>query len=117
MLEVKKRIADPEYIKAGGSFCCGENVAGETSLMIGPLATALLLIQQGKQRGVAISSKQRISKFPQLPTVTRGLLKFDLLGYWRSEVNSQLIDLYWHANCIKRLSTVIYENFNKPLDR
>ena len=45
----------------------------------------------------------------------RGLLKFDLLGLLRSEVNSQLIDLSGYAKYIKWLSTVIYENFNKPL--
>ena len=52
---------------------------------------------------------------PTTGSAFRGLLKFDLLGYWRSEVNSQLIDLSGYANYIKWLSTVIYENFNKPL--
>ena len=37
--------------------------------MIGPIATALPFIQQGKLIGLAISSSKRLPEFRQYPTV------------------------------------------------
>ncbi len=43
--------------------------AGETSLMIGPIPTAMPHIQQGKLRGLAVTHGKRLPEFPQFPTV------------------------------------------------
>jgi tripartite-type tricarboxylate transporter receptor subunit TctC len=66
----------------GGGPAMTAAAAGETSLMIGPPATALPLIQQGKLRGIAISSKQRISEFPQWPTVAETVPGYEFDGWY-----------------------------------
>jgi tripartite-type tricarboxylate transporter receptor subunit TctC len=66
----------------GGGPAMTAAAAGETALMIGPPATALPLIQQGKLRGVAISSKQRIPEFPQWPTVAETVPGYEFDGWY-----------------------------------
>ena len=56
--------------------------AGETALMIGPPATALPLIQQGKLRGIAISSRRRLAEFPQWPTVAETVPGYEFDGWY-----------------------------------
>jgi tripartite-type tricarboxylate transporter receptor subunit TctC len=66
----------------GGGPAMTAAAAGETALMIGPPATALPLIQQGKLRGVAISSRQRNPEFPQWPTVAETVPGYDFDGWY-----------------------------------
>jgi tripartite-type tricarboxylate transporter receptor subunit TctC len=53
----------------GGGPAISATAAGETSLMIGPMATSAPHIQQGKLRGIAVSSSKRLPDFPQYPAV------------------------------------------------
>ena len=66
----------------GGGPAMTAAAAGETALMIGPPASALPLIQQGKLRGVAISSRQRNPEFPQWPTVAETVPGYDFDGWY-----------------------------------
>lgn len=53
----------------GGGPAVAAAAAGETSLMIGPIATSAPFIQQGKLVGLAVTSSKRLPEFPQYPTV------------------------------------------------
>ena len=66
----------------GGGPAMTAAAAGETALMIGPPATALPLIQQGKLRGVAISSRRRLAEFPQWPTVAETVPGYEFDGWY-----------------------------------
>jgi len=66
----------------GGGPAMTATAAGETALMIGPPASALPFIQQGKLRGIAITSKQRNPAFPQWPTVAETVPGYDLDGWY-----------------------------------
>ena len=61
------KMVDVPY--KGGGPAIAAAAAAETSLMIGPIATALPFIQQGKLIGLAISSSKRLPEFRQYPTV------------------------------------------------
>jgi tripartite-type tricarboxylate transporter receptor subunit TctC len=90
----------------GGGPAMTAAAAGETALMIGPPATALPLIQQGKLRGIAISSRRRLAEFPQWPTVAETVPGYEFDGWygllapartpravtalWQREVNATL---------------------------
>jgi len=66
----------------GGGPAMTAAAAGETALMFGPPASALPFIQQGKLRGIAISSKQRIAEFPHWPTIAETVPGYDLDGWY-----------------------------------
>jgi tripartite-type tricarboxylate transporter receptor subunit TctC len=66
----------------GGGPAMAAAAAGETALMIGPPATAMPFIQQGRLRGVAVFSKERFAEFPQWPTVAETLPGYDLDGWY-----------------------------------
>ena len=66
----------------GGGPAMTATAAGETALMIGPPSSALPFIQQGKLRGIAITSKQRNPAFPQWPTVAETVPGYDLDGWY-----------------------------------
>ena len=66
----------------GGGPAMTAAAAGETALMIGPPATALPLIAQGKLRGIAISSRRRLAEFPQWPTVAETVPGYEFDGWY-----------------------------------
>lgn len=66
----------------GGGPAMTAVAAGETSLMIGPPATSMPHIQQGKLRGLAISSSKRLPQFPQYPTVAETVPGYDFDGWY-----------------------------------
>lgn len=53
----------------GGGPAIAAAGAGETQLMIGPIPTSAPFIQQGRLRGLAVSSAKRLPQFPQYPTI------------------------------------------------
>lgn len=53
----------------GGGPAIAAVGAGETQMMIGPIPTAQPFIQQGRMRGLAVSSSKRLPDFPQIPTI------------------------------------------------
>lgn len=70
----------------GGGPAIAAVAAGETSLMIGPIPTAMPFIQQGKIRGLAISSSKRLAEFPQYPTVAESLPGFEFDNWYGLQV-------------------------------
>lgn len=66
----------------GGGPAMTAVATGETALMIGPPATALPLIRQGKLRGIAITSGRRVAEFPQWPTVAETIPGYDFDGWY-----------------------------------
>ncbi len=66
----------------GGGPAMTAAAAGETSLMIGPPATSMPHIQQGKLRGLAISSSKRSPEFPQYPTVAETVPGYEFDGWY-----------------------------------
>lgn len=66
----------------GGGPAMTAAAGGETALMIGPPSTALPLIQQGKLRGIAISSRRRLAEFPQWPTVAETVPGYEFDGWY-----------------------------------
>jgi tripartite-type tricarboxylate transporter receptor subunit TctC len=93
----------------GGGPAVAAVAAGETSLMIGPIPTAMPFIQQGKMRGLAVSSSQRLAAFPQYPTVDESLPGF-VFDNWYG--------LMVPARTPKAVITVLHrsavETLNKP---
>jgi tripartite-type tricarboxylate transporter receptor subunit TctC len=53
----------------GGGPAIAAIGAGESQMMIGPIPTAQPFIQQGRIRGLAVSSSKRLPDFPQIPTI------------------------------------------------
>ena len=66
----------------GGGPAMTAAATGETSLMIGPPATSLPHIQQGRLRGLAISSSKRSPEFPQYPTVAETVPGYEFDGWY-----------------------------------
>lgn len=60
----------------GGGPAVAAVAAGEVALMVGPISTSQTFIQQGKLRGIAISSGKRLQELPQYPTVSETLPGF-----------------------------------------
>jgi tripartite-type tricarboxylate transporter receptor subunit TctC len=46
-----------------------ETISGRTQLFISPYASAIQLVKEGKARAIAVTSTQRVSDLPELPTV------------------------------------------------
>jgi tripartite-type tricarboxylate transporter receptor subunit TctC len=62
----------------GGGESLRAVVAGETQVYFSPLAVALPFIQDGKLRALAVTSKERMSLLPDVPTVAEsGYAGFD----------------------------------------
>ena len=60
-----------------GSEALTSVLSGETSVYFAPLASALPYVQQGKVRALAVTSAQRLTLLPKLPTVA----EFGYPGY------------------------------------
>ncbi len=57
-------------------------MAGEISLMFPNIVAALPHVRQGRMRGMAVSSKQRSTIAPEIPTVTESGLPGYEMGSW-----------------------------------
>ncbi len=65
-----------------GSVAHGDLISGQVQLMVDSLPSALSLIQTGKVRGIAVSSLERQTLAPELPTIAEsGYPGFEAIGW------------------------------------
>ena len=112
----------------GGGPSMTAAATGETALMIGPPATAMPFIQQGKLRGIAICSKQRIHEFPQWPAVNETVPGYDLDGWYGvlapARTPQAVIDMWYRLinstlakpQIVKSLNSAGYFPSEQPID-
>jgi tripartite-type tricarboxylate transporter receptor subunit TctC len=94
--------------KGGGPAIAGA-AAGETSLMIGPMPPSAPFIQQGKLRGIAVTSAKRLPEFPQYPAVAESIP-----GYEFSNWYGLTVPINTPKHVIPILHRVTVESLNKP---
>ena len=104
----------------GGGPAIAAVAAGETSLMIGPIPTAMPFIQQGKMRGLAVSSSKRLAEFPQYPAVCESLPGYVFDNWYGLQVPTKTpkeviavlhrsaVETLEKPNIVKQLSNVGY---------
>src|SRR3954467_6515514 len=97
-------------------------VGGQVQLMIDPIIAALPLVQSGKLRALAVTSAQRSSAIPELPTAAEsglpGLEISSWYGFWGprdlpkpivNRVNAVLSEAMREPAMVERLTTLGFE--------
>ena len=57
-------------------------LAGQVQVVINPIPQALELIRTGKIRALAVTTKQRLSSLPDVPTVAESVPGYEALGWY-----------------------------------
>jgi tripartite-type tricarboxylate transporter receptor subunit TctC len=97
-------------------------LSGQVQLMIDPIIAALPLVQSGKLRALAVTSRQRSSVLPELPTAAEsglaGLEMSSWYGFWGpkdlpgaivARVNALLSEAMREPAVVERLTTLGFE--------
>jgi len=94
----------------GGASALTDLVGGQTQLMFPYIAEALPLINSGKIRAIAVTTRTRSKILPALPTVEEsGVAGFDLSGWYGFVVPAGV-----PADIIEKLNTAFNTALDKP---
>ena len=85
-------------------------LSGEVGTMFMPALTAVPLISNGRVRGIAVTSKERLPALPDLPTVAESGLK----GYESSQWYGMLAPIGTPAEIVNLLNTHIVKIMHTP---
>lgn len=67
----------------GAALAMTDVVSGQVHFMSGDISTLLPMVQAGRLRALAVTSRKRVQLLPQIPTVEEGGLKnFEALGWF-----------------------------------
>jgi tripartite-type tricarboxylate transporter receptor subunit TctC len=93
----------------GGGPAIAAVGSGETQMMIGPIPTAQPFIQQGRMRGLAVSSSKRLPDFPQIPTIAETVPGYEFDNWY-----GMLVPAKAPKEVITTLHRVASEALRKP---
>ena len=93
----------------GGGPAIAAVGAGETQMMIGPIPTAQPFIQQGRMRGLAVSSSRRLPDFPHIPTIAETVPGYEFDNWY-----GMLVPAKAPKEVITTLQRVAAEALRKP---
>jgi tripartite-type tricarboxylate transporter receptor subunit TctC len=94
----------------GGGESIRAVVAGETQVYFSPLAVALPFIEAGKLRPLAVTSKERISLLPDVPTVAESGYPDYSFNLW----NGIVVPAGTSPEIIEKIRATIVEAANSP---
>lgn len=113
----------------GSAPALNDLLGGQVQLMIDPIIAALPLVQSGKLRALAVTSRRRSSVIPELPTAAEsglpGLEISSWYGFWgpkglpdaiANRVNAVLSEAMREPAIVDRLTTLGFEPVSSTAD-